>query len=100
MLQMPFHDVREAFVESQWRGMPKDWERSLSTQGTPAYIRALAPMDEALKARLAARYHAHGFIPHFFQKEGQHFVALEGIHADHPYATIEEAFVQQILGQA
>ena len=85
----------KAVVDAQVFGARSAWEKH-EIAGQTRFIKAIAAQDGVMKARIANRFDALGFIPTFFHERGQEFVVLDAVKPSH-YATVEEAFVAQIL---
>lgn len=88
-----------AVVDAQVFGARGDWEKHDTGAGHTAFIKPIGTRDVELKARIANRYDELGFIPKFFSEAGKEFVALEGLKQKAHYASVEEAFVKQILAK-
>ena len=85
-------------VDGQVFGARNEWEKHESGNGDAIYVKPIHTRDVELKARIASRFDELGFIPKFFRESGKEFVALEGVKQSR-YKTVEEAFVNQILGK-
>ncbi len=78
-------------------GRASDWEKhELGAQCR--FVKSLSTPDPLVKAQVAQRYDELGFIPLFFKEHGREFVALEDVKQRSRYETVEQAFVEQILG--
>ena len=85
----------KSIIDAQVFGAKGDWEKH-EIGGQATFIKPINTRDVEMKARIANRFDELGFIPKFFREAGSEFVALEGVkHAR--YATVEAAFVDQIL---
>lgn len=84
-------------IESLVYGRPGDWEKHELGAST-RFVKPLPPSDPLVKAQIARRYDELGFVPLFFREQGAEFVALEGIKKQGRYSSVEQAFVEQILG--
>ena len=82
-------------VDAQVFGARGEWEKH-EIGGQTRYIKPIATRDVEMKARIANRFDELGFIPKFFREQGHEFVSLEGVKPSR-YATVEAAFVEQIL---
>ncbi len=85
----------KSLVDAQVFGARGDWEKH-EIAGQATYIKPITTRDVEMKARIATRFDELGFIPKFFRESGREFVALEGIKPSR-YASVEAAFVEQIL---
>ena len=85
----------KSLVDAQVFGARGDWEKH-EIAGQATFIKPINTRDVEMKARIATRFDELGFIPKFFREGGHEFVALEGVKQSR-YATIEAAFVDQIL---
>lgn len=86
-----------AIVDTLVFGRAGEWEKH-EIGASCRYIKSISTPDPLLKAKVAARYDELGFVPLFFKEHGREFVALEDIKQRSRYATVEQAFVEQILG--
>lgn len=79
-------------------GRAGEWEKhELGSQCR--FVKPIPTPDPLLKAQVAAAYDALGFVPLFFKEHGREFVALEDVKQRSRYATVEQAFVEQIMGR-
>ena len=85
----------KSLVDAQVFGARGEWEKH-EIGGQATFIKPINTRDVEMKARIATRFDELGFIPKFFREGGHEFVALEGVKQSR-YATIEAAFVDQIL---
>ena len=85
----------KSLVDAQVFGARGDWEKH-EIAGQATFIKPITTRDVEMKARIATRFDELGFIPKFFRESGKEFVALEGVKQSR-YATVEAAFVDQIL---
>jgi hypothetical protein len=85
----------QSLVDAQVFGARGEWEKH-EIGGTATYIKPINTRDVEMKARIATRFDELGFIPKFFRESGKEFVALEGVKQSR-YASVEAAFVEQIL---
>ena len=85
----------KSLVDAQVFGAKGEWEKH-EIGGQATFIKPINTRDVEMKARIATRFDELGFIPKFFRESGKEFVALEGVKQSR-YATIEAAFVDQIL---
>jgi len=85
-------------IETLVYGRPAEWEKH-ELGATTRFVKPIAAHDPLLKAQVAQRYDELGFVPMFFREQGREFVALEGIKSQGRYASVEQAFVEQILGR-
>ena len=84
-------------VEALVYGRAAEWEKH-ELGSNIRFVKPLAAHDPMLKAKIAQRYDELGFVPHFFKEHGHDFVALEGVKRGR-YSSVEQAFVEQILGR-
>ncbi len=91
------HAVK-TMVDGQVFGARGEWEKHDTGEGHMVYVKPIHTRDVEMKARIASRFDELGFIPKFFKESGREFVALEGVKQTR-YATVEEAFVSQILAK-
>lgn len=78
-------------------GRAGEWEKH-EIGNACRFIKAITAPDPLVKAQIAQRYDELGFVPLFFREHGREFVALEDIKQRSRYETVEQAFVEQILG--
>ena len=90
--------TEHALLETLVYGKARDWEKhELGT--TTRFVKSLVTPDPLMKAQVAERYDAMGFIPLFFKEHGREFVALEDVKQASHYKSIEQAFMEQILSK-
>ncbi len=87
-----------AMVDGQVFGARGDWEKHETGDGHTVFVKPIHTRDVELKARIANRFDELGFVPKFFREQGKEYVALESVKQSR-YQTVEEAFVNQILGK-
>jgi hypothetical protein len=85
----------QSLVDAQVFGARGEWEKH-EIGGQATFVKPISTRDVEMKARIASRFDELGFIPKFFRESGREFVALEGVKQSR-YATVEAAFVEQIL---
>lgn len=85
-------------IESLVYGRAADWEKHEIGAET-RFVKPITAHDPLTKAQVARRYDELGFVPMFFREGGAEFVALEGIKQQGRYTSVEQAFVEQILGR-
>lgn len=85
----------KSLIDAQVFGAKGDWEKH-EIAGKATFIKPINTRDVEMKARIANRFDELGFIPKFFRESGSEFVALEGVKQSR-YATVEAAFIDQIL---
>jgi len=90
----------QAVVDGHVFGVRNQWERHEAGDGSPAvFVKPILTNDAAMKARIANRFDEMGFIPEFFRESGHDFVAIAAVKEKTAYASVEEAFVKQILSR-
>ncbi len=87
-----------ALIDSQVYGRASEWEKH-EIGASCRFVKPIMSPDPLMKAHIAKRYDELGFIPHFFKEHGREFVALEDITGRSRYQSVEQAFVEQILGR-
>lgn len=85
-------------IETLVYGRATEWEKH-ELAGSARFVKPISSSDPLTKAAIAQRYDELGFVPLFFKEHGREFVALEGIKKQGRYASVEQAFVEQILGR-
>jgi hypothetical protein len=91
--------LTDTMLNTHIYGRASDWEKH-DIQGHISFVKEVAVHDAEVKAKIAERFYAMGFVPMFFREHGKEFVALEGTRETAHYGDIEAAFVQQILAHA
>ncbi len=94
-MNMVSHDT--ALLDTHVYGRAGEWEKH-EIGASCRYIKAITTPDPLVKAQIAKRYDELGFVPLFFREHGREFVALEDVKQRSRYQTVEQAFVEQILG--
>ena len=86
-----------ALIDTLVYGRAAEWEKH-EIGAACRFIKPITSPDPLIKAQIAKRYDELGFVPLFFKEHGREFVALEDVKHRSRYATVEQAFVEQILG--